>query len=251
MTNPILFEACVDSVESAIAAQAGGADRVELCADLLEGGITPSAGLIYLARQHLKIPMHVLVRPRGGDFCYSDIEFTQMKLDIEIIKQQGAEGAVFGILMPDGTVDWERTVALVTLARPMSVTFHRAFDMARDPFEALETLVELGIERILTSGQAVSALEGAAIIKELAQRAGERIIIMAGAGVNEKSVGDVVRQTGVREVHGSLRSRHESPMQYRNPHCTMNGAKIPSDYELSVTDVERVRALVQVIRSPE
>lgn len=248
MPYPILFEACVDSVESALAAQEGGADRVELCADLLEGGVTPSAGIIYQTRQRLHIPIHVIVRPRGGDFCYSDMEFATMKLDIEIVKQLGADGVVFGILNPDGTVDRERTAVLVALARPMRVTFHRAFDMARDPFEALETLIELGVERILTSGQAASALKGAVMIRELVQRAGERIIIMAGAGVNEKTVGKVLRRTGVKELHGSLRSSRESPMQFRNPNCTMNGSTIPPDYVLSATDVERVRALVQAIR---
>lgn len=248
MPHPILFEACVDSVESALAAQQGGADRVELCVDLLEGGVTPSSGVIFLTRQHLHIPIHVIIRPRGGDFCYSDSEFEAMRLDIEIAKQLGADGVVIGILQPDGTVGRERTVALIALARPMRVTFHRAFDMACDPFEALETLIDLGVERILTSGQAASVLDGAALIRDLVQRAGERIIIMAGAGVNEQTVVEIIQQTGVKEVHGSLRTSRESPMQFRNPNCSMNGTAIPSDYVLSATDVERVRALVQVIR---
>jgi copper homeostasis protein len=248
MPHPILFEACVDSVESAIAAQEGGADRVELCADLLEGGVTPSAGLIYLIRQHLRIPIHVIIRPRGGDFCYSEGEFQVMRLDIEIAKQLSANGVVIGILKPDGSVDQERVATLVKIARPLSVTFHRAFDMAKDPFQTLETLIDLGIQRILTSGQAASALEGAGMIRDLVQRAGERIIIMAGAGVNEQNVGEVIKQTGVKEVHGSLRTRRESPMQYRNPNCSMNGSAIPSDYELSSTDLKRVRKLVKAIR---
>jgi copper homeostasis protein len=249
MPHPILFEACVDSVESAMAAQEGGADRVELCADLLEGGVTPSAGLIYLTRQHLRIPVHVILRPRGGDFCYSDSEFELMQLDIETAKQIGVDGVVIGILNVDGRVDRERTATLVARARPMSVTFHRAFDMANDPFEALETLIDLGVKRILTSGQAASALEGAGMIRDLVQRAGERIIIMAGAGVNEDNVVEIITQTRVKEVHGSLRTRRESPMQFHNQHCSMSGSSIPSDYELLATDADRVRALVKLMRS--
>ncbi len=248
MPYPVLFEACVDSVESAIAAQEGGADRVELCADLLEGGVTPSAGVIYLTRQHLHIPIHVLIRPRGGDFCYTEGEFQVMRLDIEIAKQLNANGVVLGILKPDGSVDRDRMVTLVKIARPLSVTFHRAFDMASDPFLALDTLIDLGIERILTSGQAASAMDGAELIHDLVQRAGSRVIIMAGAGVNEQNVGEVIKQTGVKEVHGSLRTRRESPMQFRNPRCSMNGSAIPSDYELSATDLQRVRKLVKGIR---
>ncbi|MEN6299582.1 MAG: copper homeostasis protein CutC [Anaerolineaceae bacterium] len=248
MPQSILFEACVDSVESAAAAQEGGANRVELCADLLEGGITPSAGMLYLTRQHLQIPIHVLIRPRGGDFCYSDSEFNVMRLDIEIAKQCGANGVVFGILKPDGSVDVGRMANLIALARPLSVTFHRAFDMTHDPYRALKTIINLGIERILTSGQAASALEGAELIGELVQRAGQDVIIMAGAGVNEQNVSEIIRTTGVKEVHGSLRTSRESPMQYRNPHCTMNNPQVASDYQLSMTDTERVRALVQNIR---
>lgn len=249
MPQPILFEACVDSVESAIAAQEGGADRVELCADLLEGGITPSAGLLYLTRQHLQIPIHVLIRPRGGDFCYSDSEFNVMRLDIEIAKQCGANGVVIGILKPDGRVDVGRTATLVALARPLSVTFHRAFDMAEDPIQALMAIINLGIERILTSGQAASALEGAKLIGELVERAGERIIIMAGAGVNEQDVGEIIQSTGVKEVHGSLRVSRESPMTFRNPNCSMSSIAAVSDYQHFVTNAARVQALVQTIRS--
>jgi len=249
LPQPILFEACVDSVESAMAAQEGGADRIELCADLLEGGITPSAGLLYLTRQQLQIPIHMLIRPRGGDFCYSDSEFNVMRLDIEIAKQCGANGVVFGILKPDGRVDVGRTATLVALARPLSVTFHRAFDMAEDPIQALMAIINLGIERVLTSGQASLALEGVKLINELVERAGERIIIMAGAGVNEENVGQIIRSAGVKEVHGSLRASRESPMQFRRPQCSMSSAIIPSDYQHFVTNAERVRALVQMIRS--
>src|SRR5262245_53926414 len=141
MSQPVLLEICLDSVESAVAAQQGGASRVELCDNLLEGGTTPSAGTIALARKYIDIGLHVIIRPRGGDFYYSDVEFEVMKYDIEQAKQLGANGVVIGLLTPDGAVDVERTHALLELARPMSVTFHRAFDMARDPHEALEKLI--------------------------------------------------------------------------------------------------------------
>jgi copper homeostasis protein len=248
MTHPVLFEACVDSIESALAAQEGGANRIELCADLLEGGLTPSAGVIYLTRQHLHIPIHVLIRPRGGDFCYSNREFEVMQLDIEIAKQIGANGVVLGILKSDGTLDGERTAVLVALAKPLSVTSHRAFDMARDPFQALETMIDLGIERLLTSGQAASALEGVELIGELVQRARERIIIMAGGGVNEETVAAIIRQSGVKEVHGSLRTSRPSQMSYRNPHCSMSALTQPGDYTLSATDAGRVQKLIEIIR---
>jgi copper homeostasis protein len=149
MSKKFLLEVCVDSIESAIAAQEGGAARVELCDNLAEGGTTPSAGMIEAARQHLRIGLHVMIRPRGGDFCYSDIEFEVMKKDVLITKQLGADGVVFGLLKPDHTVDLERTRDLVQLARPLRVTFHRAFDLATDSLRALEDNISLVIERIL------------------------------------------------------------------------------------------------------
>jgi len=200
VSESIVFEACVDSVEAALAAQEGGADRVELCADLLEGGVTPSAGAIRLTCRRLSIPVHVLIRPRGGDFCYSAAEFEVMRLDVEQARELGADGVVFGLLNPDGSVDRERTGALIEATRPLRVTFHRAFDMARDACEALDTLVELGVERVLTSGQEEMALEGAELIAELVRRAGERIVVMAGGGINERNVGRIVAQTGARDA---------------------------------------------------
>ena len=195
MSSHVLFEACVDSVEAALAAQAGGADRVELCADLLEGGCTPSAGTIQLARRLLQIAMNVIIRPRGGDFCYSDVEFETMKLDIALCKQLRVDGVVIGLLTPDGSVDVERMRVLIELARPLSVTCHRAFDVSRDPLEALETLIGLGVDRILTSGQEPSPLEGLELIAELVERAGDRVIIMPG-GVSERTVGRIVAGCG-------------------------------------------------------
>jgi copper homeostasis protein len=240
----VIFEACVDSVESAIAAQEGGADRVELCANLLEGGTTPSDGTVRLTRERLHIAMNVIIRPRGGDFCYSDDEFRVMAWDVARAKELGADGVVIGILNPDGTVDAERTAALIEIARPMSVTFHRAFDMARDPFEALETLIRLGIDRILTSGQEASALEGLDLLAELVRAAGNRVIIMPGGGINERNVAKILAGCGAREVHASLRSTREGGMQYRNTRCYMGGVLRPPEFTVALTNPERVAGLI-------
>ncbi len=176
--NPIAIEVCINSVDSAIAAQEGGAQRVELCDNLYEGGTTPSAGCVELTRQRITIGLHVIIRPRGADFCYSPLEFEIMKRDIAIVKDLGADGIVFGILKSDGAVDVERSQEIVELARPMSVTFHRAFDMTPDPIQALNDIIPLGVDRILTSGQANKAIDGAGCIADLVAEANGRTIIM-------------------------------------------------------------------------
>ena len=201
-----LIEVCVDSIESAAAAETGGAARVELCDNLPEGGTTPGADAIAAVRKQLRIPLHVIVRPRGGDFCYSDVEFDVMKRDIALAKRLGVDGVVLGVLLPDGRVDVQRTRSLIALARPMSVTFHRAFDMTRDAFEALEALIDLGVDRILTSGQQPSVVEGLDLITELVRRADGRIVIMACGGVDERNVSSVVAESRVRELHVGKRS---------------------------------------------
>ncbi len=245
MSSPLLLEACVDSVEGALAAQAGGADRVELCADLLNGGCTPSPGVIQLARQRLDIRIHVIIRPRGGDFCYSDVEFEAMKLDIAFCKQAGVHGVVIGILNPDGTVDVERTRALIALARPLSVTFHRAFDMTRDPYAALETLIALGVDRILTTGQEASALEGLDLISDLVRRADGRVIIMPGVpgNISPRNLAKIIAQSGVRELHSYAPLAVDSRMAYRNPRVFMGGELRPPEYSVSLIDTARIRAL--------
>lgn len=244
-SNPKLFlEICVDSVESAIRAQAGGAQRVELCDNLMEGGTTPSAGALELARQHLAIALNVIIRPRGGDFFYSAIEYEIMRRDIAIAKQAGADGVVIGLLNPNGTVDKKRVKTLIDLARPMSVTFHRAFDMTRDPFAALETLIALGVDRILTTGQEATVSEGLELIAELVKRAGNRIIIMPG-GAKEHNIARVVKITGAREFHMTASTVIESAMRYRNPRPFMGGALRPPEYARNLTDPQRVRALIR------
>ena len=194
--SDLILEVCVDSVESAVAAERGGADRVELCDNLLEGGTTPSGGAVETARALLGLKVHVMIRPRGGDFCYSPIEFDVMRRDVELAKRLGADGVVIGLLTEDATVDLERTRTLVELARPMSVTFHRAFDMARDPYQALEDLVSLGVDRVLTSGQEASVVEGLDLLAELVRRAGDRIVVMPGGGLAERNVAKVKKRYG-------------------------------------------------------
>lgn len=241
----VKVEVCIDSLEGALAAQQGGAHRVELCDNLLEGGTTPSAGTIVLARQLLEIDLNVIIRPRGGDFCYSELEFEVMQYDIEQAKRRlGANGVVIGLLKEDGTIDRERTAQLVEIARPLSVTFHRAFDMCREPHEALETLIELGIDRVLTSGQEASVLEGLDVITELVRQAGDRIIVMPGGGITRRNIHKIVSQSGVKEVHVSGRVEVESSMRYRNERCFMGGAFRPPEFTRWITDAHRVRELV-------
>lgn len=244
MPNPI-FEVCVDSVDSAVAAEQGGATRVELCAALLEGGLTPSAGTIAITRAQVSIGLQVMIRPRGGDFLYSDTEFTSMKHDIELAKQLGSNGVVFGLLTAAGDIDSDRTRVLLDLAKPMNVTFHRAFDMTRDPIAALETLIGLGINRVLTSGQEVSALEGAELVHGLLVHADDKIIVMPGGGITEQNIKKVLDTTGAKEIHVTGTRTKNSPMTFRNDRCFMGGVIRPPEYSMIITDADRIRALVQ------
>jgi copper homeostasis protein len=189
--------------------------------------------------------LNVIIRPRGGDFYYSAIEFEVMQRDIQVAKESGADGVVIGLLNPNGTVDKKRAKALIDLARPMSVTFHRAFDMTRDPFAALETLIELGAERILTTGQEATVIEGVELIAELVKRAGKRIIIMPG-GAKEHTIARVVNTTRAKEFHLTAFSPVESTMQYRNPRPFMGGELRPPEYAREVTDPRRVRNIIRI-----
>ncbi len=244
-----LIEICVDSVGSAAAAQAGGADRVELCDNLIEGGTTPSAGAIALACEKLNIPVNVIIRPRGGDFCYSDIEFEVMKRDISAAKDLGANGIVIGILLPDGRVDEARTRELIRLARPMSVTFHRAFDMTRDPFEALESLIALGVDRVLTSGQEATAAKGIELIGRLVERAGDRISIMACGEIREENARRIVAETGAREIHFTAFVEKESEMEYRNQRVYMGNELCP-EYVNKMADAGKIAGVIRAVEEP-
>jgi copper homeostasis protein len=245
----LTFEVCVESAEGAVAAQAGGAHRVELCSDLLEGGLTPSHGTLAVARARLQIGIMAMVRPRGGDFCYSAVEFDVMKEDLLAARRLGANGVVFGVLTPDGTVDRDRTAELIALARPLPVTFHRAFDVTRDPFEALETLIALGVDRVLTSGQEPSVLEGLDLIAELVRRAAGRIVVMPGGGITERTMGRIAAASGASELHFASLEPREGRMAYRNPRVFMGGILRPPEYSQDVTRPESVSAIIAAART--
>lgn len=206
------FEVAANSVASALAAQSGGAARVELCGALELGGLTPSHGEIATARERLRIPIHVLIRPRPGDFVFDDLECETMQRDIETCRSLGCEGVVIGVLDPDGNIDLARCRALITAARGMAVTFHRAFDFARDARAALEDVIGLGCTRVLTSGQAADAIAGAAAIHALVGQARGRITVMPGGGLDSRNIAALARATGAVEFHGSAKQRIPSRM---------------------------------------
>ncbi|KAK9541577.1 hypothetical protein VZT92_001610 [Zoarces viviparus] len=249
MAESFLLEACVDSVESAVNAERGGAGRLELCSSLLEGGLTPSQGLLQVVKQYVKIPVYVMIRPRGGDFLYSDQEVDVMKKDIEMMKSHGADGLVLGALTEDGRVDAELCMEFLVAAQPLPVTFHRAFDMVRDPTNALETLASLGFQRLLTSGCDNSALEGLPLIKQLIDQAKGRIAIMPGGGITERNLQRILEGTGAQEFHCSARSSRDSAMKFRNTCVTMGAAFSAPEYGLKVADVSKVRTLNAIARN--
>jgi len=204
MPTAILLEVCLDSVASAVASEKGGAQRVELCGSLGDGGVTPSAGLIATVRKRITIAMHVLIRPRPGDFCHTADEFDVMKRDVLLAKQLGANGVALGILDRQDRVDVPRTKELLELARPLSVTFNRAFDVTADLSSALEDLVKSGADRVLTSGGKKTAEEGADVIGRLMKESGGRVGIIACGTIREGNVASLIEKTGVREVHARL-----------------------------------------------
>jgi len=237
-----LLEVAANSVASACAAQAGGAGRVELCTALELGGLTPSYATIALARERLRIPLYVLIRPRAGDFLYTDEECETMQRDIDACVALGCDGVVLGVLDADGNVEMPRCRELVAAAGQLGMTFHRAFDLARDPHRALEDVMALGCARVLTSGGQASAMEGAALIRDLVVQAAGRIAIIPGAGVNAGNLAALAAATGAREFHASAKHRIPSGMRHRPARLAdMQGGELRSD-------VEQVRALVQVLR---
>ena len=248
---PFILEICVDSIESACAVRETGASRIELCSALSEGGLTPSTGLISSVRSNLDIEINVLIRPRRGDFLYSDNEFSVMRWDIELAGEAGANGIVTGILLHDGSIDVERTALLAEYAAPMSVTFHRAFDLCRDPRKALNDIILTGALRVLTSGQAQKAVEGAALIKDLIGIAGNKLIIMPGGGINEYNIAALAASTGAHEFHMSARKAIQSRMTYRKKGVSMGGNQIQSEYELNIPDIDRIRSVINILEHIE
>jgi len=241
MSAPLL-EIAANSLASALAAQEGGADRIELCENLGEGGTTPSHGTIAMVRERLHIPVYVLIRPRGGDFLYDDAEAEVVRRDIEHCVRLGCDGVVIGALDADGSVDNARCSEWISAAATLGVTFHRAFDAARDQAQALRTIVDLGCERVLTSGAQARALDGADAIAALLGLMGDRIRIMAGAGIDAGNVREIARRSGAHEFHASARTLHRSAMRYRHP--GLSGL----EPDRQQTDAKRVRALVAALQ---
>ena len=240
------IEICTNSAESVRAAVAAGADRIELCAGMPEGGTTPSYGEIALVRELMPAGMHVIIRPRGGDFLYSEEECEVMCRDIEMARKIGVDGVVIGCLTADGEVDADKMRKLMSVAGDMSVTFHRAFDMCRDPYRALEAIEQLGCDRILTSGQQVSAEAGIPLLKGLVDRA-RRVIIMPGCGVNGGNIRKIAEATGACEFHLSARISVGSDMIYRNPAVSMGGTVQVAEYGRDVTSAEKVREAIAAL----
>lgn len=245
---PYKFEICANSTSSCIAAQEGGADRVELCAGIPEGGTTPSYGMIRNARENITIGLNVIIRPRGGDFLYSEVEITEMLHDIRMAKEAGADGLVFGCLLPDGRVDKKNMSRLMEATGDTPVTFHRAFDHTSDPMQALEDIIESGCARILTSGCRPSAMEGVDMLSRLVEKAGDRIIIMPGCGIREGNIAEIARLSGAREFHFSARESVESGMIFRNPEVTMGSEDDPYGY--TVTTARKVAATIAMVKVP-
>ncbi len=235
-----MLEICAFNLPAALAAQRAGADRIEFCAAPEEGGVTPSAGLIRAARELLRIPLYPIIRPREGDFLYSAEEFGVMMRDIALCKEIGCDGVVIGMLLADGRVDRPRCARLVETAYPLEVTFHRAFDRAADPFEALETIIGIGCERILTSGQRPVAMEGAELLRELVRQADGRLVIMPGSGVRSGNVAELAARTGAVEFHTSARVRGASAMHYVN-------AAMQEDLSTVMPGEEEIRRIKEII----
>jgi copper homeostasis protein len=240
-----LFEICIDSIAGVKAAADAGAARVELCAGLFEGGITPSIGMVQeaVAAAKGRLKVHVIIRPRGGDFLYAEDELVVMRHDIGAAKEAGADGVVLGLLDAEGGIDEARSAALIATARPLSVTFHRAFDVARDPLASLDALIRLRIDRLLTSGQAPGVLEGAPLIRKLIERAAGRIIVMPGGDISSRNAARIAAETGADEFHFAAFAPQASRMRWRNEAVLMGGALRPPEYDRAATTAEAIRAV--------
>jgi copper homeostasis protein len=240
------LEVCADSVESVLAAQEGGADRIELCQNIVIGGTSPSESLFLEVKKNSDIRIHVLLRPRFGDFYYTEHEFQILKSEVKRFRELGADGVVIGMLKPDGTLDVEHLKELVDEAGEMSVTLHRAFDVCRNPMEALEQAISLGFDTILTSGQEDSCEKGTALLKTLEEKSAGRIQIMAGAGISADVIQPIYEQTGITTYHMTGKTLLESEMKYRKDNVKM-GLPFLSEFEIYRTDKEKIRQARNVI----
>lgn len=242
------LEICVDSAISALNAQSAGADRIELCDNLGEGGTTPGYGMIISARNNLSIGIHVLIRPRGGDFLYSDTEYDIMRRDIELCGENGIDGIVTGILFPDGTIDVERTARLIEFAYPMTATFHRAFDMCADPVRGLEDVIATGASRLLTSGQQNKALDAVELIRQLVIQAGERLIVMPGGGIDETNAAQIITATKAKELHLTGRMEIDSEMIFRRQGISMGSLPGNSEFKRKIADPEKIKKIIESLK---
>lgn len=241
-----ILEICTSTYAAALAASRAGADRIELCSALAEGGLTPSVGMM---REVIKLPhirIHILIRPRGGDFLYSPEEICIMKEDIKAARSCGAHGVVFGALRADGQVDTDAMKTLMEAAEGMEVTFHRAFDMCCDPEKALEEIIRLGCRRILTSGQAPKAVMATKRLQSFIKQAAGRIVIMPGCGVNEQNARQILAETGATEIHASASSTHASKMKYRNPDVSMGNDGM-DEFSICESDERKISNILKVI----
>lgn len=237
----MLLEICVFNTATAIAAEQAGADRIELCENYANGGTTPSYGYLKTVREKISIPVFPMIRPRGGDYFHPKDEIEIIRKDILLCKELGYDGVVFGLLNQDGTIDKENTARLVEAAYPLDVTFHRAFDRCKNPLEALETIIECGCTRILTSGQHPKVTDGLTLVKQLVEQANDRIIIMPGSGLNSSNVKNIVDTAGVNEVHTSARIRVSSTTQFQNP-------LMPEDFDIDFVDADEIKKIQSIIK---
>lgn len=247
-TNLFKIEACIGTLQSGIEAEKGGANRVELCDNLAEGGTTPSAALIQMTKEKLQIPAAVMIRPRHGDFLYSDLEFEIMKKDIEFCKSVGVEAVVFGLLTPEGNIDCERTKKLVETAGNMQVCFHRALDLSNDYLKAIEQIIDCGCHRILTSGGANKAVEGFENIRKAQELYGNKIEIMVGSGINAENV-SMFHNIGIRNFHLSGKVQIDSLMTYRKEGVSMGAISADEEYKITQTDYRKIAEVKQVLES--
>ncbi len=234
------LEICVDSVDSSIEAEKGGADRIELCGNMFEGGTTPSLGVLAITKEKVKIPIYAMVRPRGGDFCYTDTEFLVMKREAEVMKELKIDGIVFGILQADGSVDTKRCEKLMKIFDSDKITFHRAFDVTSNMEKALDDIISLGFERILTSGGEVNVMTGIISLKRIIQKAGDKIIIMPGSGINERNIKYIKDTLNAKEYHMQANKTVESLMSYRQDAVFMGATLRAPEYSYKQTDSKKV-----------
>lgn len=243
----MLLEIAVFNIESALAAASAGANRIELCSAPSGGGLTPSAGTMRIAREKISIPIYCMIRPREGDFCYSNTEFETMLYEIDIAKTTGMNGIVAGILLPDGSVDIKRMKTIVKTASPMGVTFHRAFDLTRNLKDAMESIIETGCKRILTSGGEPTAEQGISSIQNLISESAGRIIIMPGSGIRANNILHLIKSTCAHEIHLSARKYINGSMLYRTKNVSMASNNPIPDYEIMTADTSLIQEILRII----